>query len=324
MKKFGLLILCVVLLGFLVLPVSAELKIVTTTSVLADPLEEIGGANVTVVTVSDPGLCPNMQADVIANIVQMKQDFIKSADMYAAHNGSIDKNDIMPVVNKFMAANNFGNVTWQTPKNPNQDWNTPASALQLVAEEKSWLIKADPANASYYEARYADYIQKIAAQNLTVDEKQKISGQDVVVMVWQQNAARDWLGLNVVSVFAPEFYQGGNYTPAKVVDDINAHPEKYRDVRYVIENMQSGEMAKGIEEALHAQGINATRVVFTNFPKSVSGVDSIPEVLAYNKGLVTPQGSTGAVPATTQSPLGSGIIIVGICAAGVARCLRRH
>jgi zinc/manganese transport system substrate-binding protein len=324
MQKSGLFFLSVVLLGILILPVSAELKIVTTTSVLADPLETIGGDNVEVVTVSDAGLCPHLQADVIANIVQMKQDFIKNADMYAAHNGSIDKPYIMPVVDKFMAANNFGNITWQTPKDPDQDWNTPATALQLVSEEKNWLVEADPANASYYESRYANYIQKIAAQNLTGEEKQKISGQDVIAMVWQKNAAEDWLGLHVVSIFAPEFYQNGRYTPAKIVDDINAHPEKYRNVTCVIENMQSGEMAKGIEEALHAQGINATRVVFTNFPKSVSGVDSIPEVLAYNKGLVTPTGSTAAAPTTTQSPPGTGIAIAGICAAGAALCLARR
>lgn len=314
MKKIRLLIGTLLLAGLLAFPVSAELKIVTTTSVLADPLETIGGDRVTVVTVSDPGLCPNMQADVIANIVQVKQDFIRNADLYAAHNGSIDKNDIMPVIDKFMAANEFGNVTWQTPRDPNQNWNTPVSALQLAAEEKEWLEKADPANTSYYEGRYADYIPKIAAQNLTGEEKQKISGQDVIVMAWQKNAAEDWLGLHVVSVFAPEFYQNGNYTPAKIVDDINAHPEKYRNVRYVIENMQSGEMAKGIEETLHAQGINATRVIFTNFPKSVDGIDSIPEVLAYNKKLVTPvsvQTSTTTVPA----PLDSICVIAGIGAA---------
>jgi len=314
MGKIRVLLAILLLSGLIAFPVSAELKIVTTTSVLANPLETIGGDRVTVVTVSDPGLCPNMQADVIANIVQVKQDFIRNADLYAAHNGSIDKTDIMPVIDKFMAANNFGNVTWQIPRDPNQNWNTPVSALQLAAEEKGWLEKADPANASYYEGRYADYIPKIAAQNLTAEEKQKISGQDVIVMAWQKNAAEDWLGLHVVSVFAPEFYQNGNYTPAKIVDDINAHPEKYRNVRYVIENMQSGEMAKGIEETLHAQGINATRVIFTNFPKSVNGVNSIPEVLAYNKKLVTPvsvQTSTTTVPA----PLDSICVIAGIGAA---------
>jgi zinc/manganese transport system substrate-binding protein len=314
MEKFRLLVVLVLLSGLLALPASAELKIVTTTSVIADPLETIGGDRVTVVTVSNPGLCPDMQADVIANIVQMKQDFIKNADLYAAHNGSIDKNDIMPVVDKFMAANNFGNVSWRIPKNPNQDWNTPASALQLATEEKDWLVTADPANTSYYESRYAEYSRKIAAQNLSEDEKQKIPGQDAVVMVWQKNAAEDWLGLHVVSVFAPEFYQGGNYTPAKIVDDINAHPEKYRNVTYVIENMQSGEMAKGIEEALHAQGINATRVVFTNFPKSVDGVNSIPEVLAYNKQLVTPA-EVPASSAATRVPLDCICAIAGIGAA---------
>jgi len=314
MQKFRILAIFILLSGLLALPASAELKIVTTTSVIADPLETIGGDRVTVVTVSNPGLCPDMQADVIANIIQMKQDFIKNADMYAAHNGSVDKNDIMPVIDKFMSANNFGNVSWRTPKNPNQDWNTPASALQLASEEKDWLVQADPANASYYENRYADYIPKISAQNLTAEEKQKISGQDVVVMVWQKNAAEDWLGLHVVSVFAPEFYQNGNYTPAKIVDDINARPEKYRNVTYVIENMQSGEMAKGIEEALHAQGINATRVVFTNFPKSVDGVNSIPEVLAYNKQLVTPA-DVPASSATTRVSLDCICAIAGIGAA---------
>ena len=117
------------------------------------------------VTVSDPVLCPDMQADVIANIIQMKQDYIHHADLFVAHNGSIDKNDIMPDVDRFMSANNYGNVTWHSPKNPDQDWNTPASAIQLVTEEKGWLESADPANTSYDQARYTDYIQKIAAAN---------------------------------------------------------------------------------------------------------------------------------------------------------------
>ena len=42
-------------------------------------------------------------------------------------------------------------------------------------------------------------------------------------MVWQQNA----LGLARLKRcigICPESYQNGNYTPAKIVDDINAHP----------------------------------------------------------------------------------------------------
>ena len=81
----------------------------------------------------------------------------------------------------------------------------------------------------------------------------------------------------------------GTKTAARIVDDINANPDKYKDVAYVIENMQSGEMAKGIEEALKDKGINATRVIFTNFPGSVPGADTMAEVLSHNKQLCSRQ-----------------------------------
>jgi len=50
--------------------------------------------------------------------------------------------------------------------------------------------------------------------------------------------------------------------------------------------MQSGEMAKGIEEALTDIAVKNDRVIFTNFPKSVEGVESIPDLLRYNKNLL--------------------------------------
>lgn len=54
----------------------------------------------------------------------------------------------------------------------------------------------------------------------------------------------------------------------------------------LIESMQSGEMAKGIEEALTDIAVKNDRVIFTNFPKSVEGVESIPDLLRYNKNLL--------------------------------------
>jgi len=94
-----------------------------------------------------------------------------------------------------------------------------------------------------------------------------------------------------VNIFAPEFAMNGTKTAAKAVDDINANPAKYKNVSYVIENMQSGELAKGIEEALKDKGINAKRVIFTNFPGSVEGTDTMAEVLNHNKQLVLQEAS---------------------------------
>jgi len=42
--------------------------------------------------------------------------------------------------------------------------------------------------------------------------KRGSSGQDVVIMIWQKDAAVEWLGLNALSGFAQKFYDGGRYT----------------------------------------------------------------------------------------------------------------
>ncbi|WP_342679900.1 metal ABC transporter solute-binding protein, Zn/Mn family [Methanofollis sp. UBA420] len=274
------------------------MDIVATTSVIADPVEAIGGDHVNVIAVADPTICPHMQGEIIDSRIQMQKDFIASADLFFAHNSGMDKPVVMPAVEKFMQTNYGRKVNWTVISA--QDWNTPEKAKVFAGEIKDKLVAADGANATAYEANYDAYCDAIDAADLTEEEKSRTEGQDVIVMVWQREAAENWLGLNVVAVFGPDFYMGGQFTPAKVVDDIAANPEKYRNVRYVIENMQSGEMAKGIEEALHDRGIGADRVIFTNFPKSLAGVDSLPDVLVHNKEAVTPTDRPMDIIATTS------------------------
>jgi zinc/manganese transport system substrate-binding protein len=85
-----------------------------------------------------------------------------------------------------------------------------------------------------------------------------------------------------------------------VVNDVYTEAGKYHNVRYVIENLQSDKMANCLEEALRDKGIPVQRVTFTNFPKSLPGVDSLHDVFHYNKGLVTPA-TVAAEP--TSAPL---------------------
>ena len=296
------------------------LSVVSTTTVLWDPIQYIGGEKVEAIYIADPTICPHMQADIIPNRIQLQREFIRGADLFVAHNGSVDQTYVMPYVGDFMAANNYGTVAWVTLKNPSMIWNTPSGAKDLSREVAGWLIAADPANRTYYEARLGEYLAEINAADLTSEEQEVIPGQDAVVMIWQQDAAIGWLGLNQVSVFAPDFYQGGQFTPRAVVDDIQKNPKKYRDVKYVIENMQSGELAKGLEEALRDNGVPVERVIFTNFPKSLPGVDSLPDVIRYNKGLVTPAGSASAVegtaPAKTAAPLPGVLAVAAVLGTG--------
>ncbi|WP_254591274.1 metal ABC transporter substrate-binding protein [Methanocella conradii] len=294
---------------------TGKLKVVCTTSVLMDPITYIGGDKVEAISIADPTMCPHLQADIIPNRIQLNKDFIKNADMFVAYNDSNDKQYNMPAVNDFMKANNYGTVTWKTVSNPSRGWNTPTNAKLLAAEVKGWLVEKDPANASYYEQRFNDYVKLFDAVEPTPAEKQQLNKTKVIVMLWQQEPVKNWLGMDVVNFYAPEFAMNGTKTPAKLVDDINANPEKYKDVAYIIENMQSGELAKGVEEALHDKGINAKRVIFTNFPGSVPNTTTMADVLKYNKQLVLPQATaTPATPTATPkaTPIGFEAIALGM------------
>ncbi|MBU4221561.1 MAG: metal ABC transporter substrate-binding protein [Euryarchaeota archaeon] len=300
-----LFIICIMSILFMAAPVCAasdKIDVVSTTSVLWDPIQYIGGDKVNAIYISDPTICPHMQSDIIPNNIQLKKDFIKDADMFVANNGSTDKTYVMPYVNDFMKTNNYGTVNWYTLKDPSMAWNTPDSAKKIVEEVKGWLAKKDPANSAYYDQRYLEYIALIDASNPTAQEKALLGQQDVIVMMWQQDPVQNWLGMKVVNIYAPEFAMNGTKTAAKLIDDINANPDKYKNVKFIIENMQSGELAKGVEEALKDKGINVKRVVFTNFPKSVQDADNLPGMLKYNKNLILQNAATPTAPTQVATP----------------------
>lgn len=291
MKRFlYLAVLLVLAMGF---PAVSALDVVTTTSVLWDPVSQIGGEDVNVVYIADPTVCPHLQGDILPGLIQKNAKALESPDLLLAHNSTMDK-ATMQAIEKFRDSNGFGKTTWKLIK-PDAEWNTPESAEALADTILGFLKEAEPGKSKEFTERADAYKEKIAAAgNLTDEEKSLLSKKYAVVMAWQKNPVENWLGLNVIDIFAPEFAMGGNKTPAKVVDALKADPQKLYALDllpgggkiYVIENMQSGEMAKGIEEALTDMAIYANRVVFTNFPKSVEGVDTIPDVLKHNKELV--------------------------------------
>lgn len=288
----------------------AKLKVVCTTSVLQDQVAFIGGDRVEAISVADPTMCPHLQADILPNRLQLNREFIRTADLFVAYGDNNDVSYNLPAVNDFMMANGYGNVTWVKSATPGAGWNTPEKSKALAAEVKGWLIDRDPAGKDYYEQRYVEYASTFDAVGPAPAELEQLSQTEVIVMYWQKGPVENWLGMKVVNFFAPEFVLNGTKTPAKLVDDINANPEKYRNVSYVIENKQSTELARGVEEALHDKGINAKRVIFTNFPGSVPNSDTMADVLQYNKQLVLSQGTTPA--AAEAAPAGSTAILAGL------------
>ena len=256
-------------------------------------MQEIGGEDVNVVYIADPTVCPHLQGDILPGLIQKNAENLEKADLFLAHNASMDV-ATMQAIEKFRDSNGYGKTTWKVLK-PDTVWNTPQTAVDLADTVLGWLKAADATKANAFDERAQAYKEKImAAGNLTDEEKGLLAKKYAVAIAWQRDSVENWLGINVIDVFAPEFALGGNKTPAKIVDALKADPQKLYALDllpgggkiYVIENMQSGEMAKGIAEALEDMAIYANRVIFTNFPKSVEGVDSIPDVLTYNKNLV--------------------------------------
>ncbi len=291
MKHSGLLLILGIIIALI--PGAMALNVVTTTSVLWDPVQEIGGEDVNVVYIADPSVCPHLQGDILPGLIQKNADSLEKADLFLAHNASIDI-ATMQAIEKFRDSNGYGKTAWKVLK-PDALWNTPETAVELADTVLGWLKAADATNANAFDERAQAYKEKImAAGNLTDEEKGLLAKKYAVAITWQRDSVENWLGINVIDVFAPEFALGGNKTPAKIVDVLKADPQKLYELDllpgggkiYVIENMQSGEMAKGVAEALEDMAIYANRVIFTNFPKSVEGVDSIPDVLTYNKNLV--------------------------------------
>ena len=255
--------LFVLLMGF---PAVSALDVVTTTSVLWDPVSQIGGDAVNVVYIADPTVCPHLQGDILPNLLQKNAGALKSPDLFLAHNSSMDL-AAMAAIEKFRDSNGYGKTTWKILK-PDTAWNTPESAEALADTVLGWLKAADPKDADTFMANAEKYKEKIAkAGNLSADEKAVFSKKHAIVMAWQKEPVEKWLGVQVYDIFAPEFTYGGSKTPAKVVDAIQAEKEKIYALdlisgggkMYVIENMQSGEMAKGIEEALTDITVKADR-----------------------------------------------------------------
>ncbi len=284
--------LVLLIIAFLSTPAMCELQVVTTTTVLSDPVQAIGGDDVSVIYVAEPSMM-HLDTEKIPARIQRYADQIGNATLFLAHNSTMDKG-AMTEVEKFRDANGYGKTSWKLLK-PDFEWNTPASATELANTVKDWLIAVDPEHKSQYEKRATEYIGKITeAGNLTESEKSLLSKKYAIPIAWQQEPVKEWLGMGVLYFYGPEFAYGGNKTPAKIVDQIKSEQDKLHSLDlvsgggelYVVENMQSGEMGQGIEEALTDIGIKSKRVVFTNFPKSVEGVNSIPDVLAYNKNLI--------------------------------------
>lgn len=246
---------------------SAKLKVVTSTSLIAQIVERIGGDNVSVVNIIPPAQCPG-HFDVKAGDIQKLAD----ARLFLIHNWQGEKFSDSLIA----SANNKDLTTVKIEMAGN--WMTPPVQRDAADKIAAALIQIDPANAAAYQKATADYKAAVSAKESEVKAKlSQLNLSAVNVLCDEQQAGFvRWAGFNVIATYGrPE-----TFTPQIVKDLIDKGKE--RKVTLVIDNMQTGgEAGKSL-----AEQIGARHIVLSNFPGGYENTETWEKALDKNIELI--------------------------------------
>ena len=257
MKKDGLIasfLIGVILLTLVVLPLgctsgaTSNLKVVTTTSLIASIVEKVGGEKVDVANIIPPAQCPG-HFDVKPSDIQMLAD----AKLFLMHGwqGEMFSTDLI----KSAKNPELKVVILNIPGN----WMTPTVQAQAVGNITSALAEIDPQNASYYQNNAKSQQASITAKGNELKAKLEAGNLSQVNVICDDQITDlvQWAGFNVVASYPrPE-----DISAKKMQELIDQG--KQAGVALVIGNLQSGTSDAGVTMA---SGIGAVQVTLSNFP----------------------------------------------------------
>jgi zinc transport system substrate-binding protein len=262
------LLIALLLLSLLVLPLgcseeqtSAKLKVVTTTSLIASIVEQVGGDMVEVANIIPPAQCPG-HFDVTPSDVQMLAD----AQLFFLHGwqGEMFSTQLIDSANnpdlKVVTLNINGN------------WMTPTVHSQAVGNITAALAEADPENAIFYQNNAKTFQDAITAKGNEL--KAKLTAANVsqykVICGDMIKGLIVWTGFNVIASYPrPE-----DLTLQKMQELIDLG--KKSGVAIVIDNLQSGKADAGVTMA---QEMGAVQVTLTNFPGGFDNTETWEKAL---------------------------------------------
>jgi len=257
MKKFNLTIsflIAVILLTSLVVPLGCtkeaapKLNIVTTTSLIASIVEQVGGDKVQVANIIPPAQCPG-QFDIKPSDVQMLAD----AKLFLMHGwqGELFTQQLIQSADN----SELKVISLNIPGN----WMTPTIQAQAIGNITSTLVEIDPENAAYYQSNTESELAAITAKANELEAKLATGNLSQVNVICDEQVTdlAQWARFNVVASYprpdaiTPKILQG-------LIDQ-----GKQSGVALVIGNLQSGTSDAG---ATMASGIGAVLVTLSNFP----------------------------------------------------------
>jgi len=246
---------------------SAKLKVVTSTSLLAQIVERIGGDMVSVVNIIPPAQCPG-HFDIKPGDIQT----LAEAQLFIIHNWQGEKfsEDLIA------SANNENLITVKIELAGN--WMTPAVQRDATDKIATALIQIDPDNSAAYQQAANEYKAVVTAKESEITaELNQVNLSAVNVLCDEQQAGFvAWTGLNIIATYGrPE-----TFTPQVVKDLVDTGREGM--ITLVIDNMQTGgEPGKSLAEEL-----GVSHIVLSNFPGGYENTDTWEEAIDYNIELI--------------------------------------
>ena len=245
-----------------------KLKVATTTSLIEQIVERVGGTKVDVVNIIPPAQCPG-HFDVKPGDIQKLAD----ADVFFLHGwqGEMFSQQLIS------SANNPDLNVVQL--NIEGNWMVPSVQKEAAEKIVGVLIQVDSENGSYYQKLSTTYKESIALKETEIKAKlDKVDLSDTNVLCAEMLIGFvKWIGLNVVATYG----RPDSLTP-KVVKEL-VDKGRARKVSLIIDNLQSGQDAgAGIAEEL-----GCTRVILSNFPGGVEHTETWEKAIEYNIRLIS-------------------------------------
>jgi len=246
-----------------------KLQVVTSTSLLAQIVERVGGEKVDVVNIISPAQCPG-HFDVKPGDIQRLAD----AGIFLMHGWQGEKftDDLIT------SANNPDLSVFVIDIDIKDNWMTPQVQSQAIDIITGIISQADSKNSADFQKNAGDFKAAVNAKGTEMAEKlAEASVSEINVMcAEQQTGFVQWAGFNIVATFG----RPDSLTPQVVKDLVDSGRES--NVTLIIDNMQSGQDAGvGVAEEL-----GSARVILSNFPGCYENTETWEKTIEYNVALL--------------------------------------
>ena len=286
MKKPNVLVVAILILSLAVASLLSscestdtnKLKVVTSTSMMAQIVERVGSDLVDLVNILPPTQCPG-HYDVTPGDIRQLAD----ADLFLMHGwqgemfaqkliDSADNPDLTVITIAVKGINMTPPPQLEAAQTLTGDyWMTPPVQLEATDMVTDALCQVDATHSADYQESAVEYRDEIEAKEAEI--KLELEQADVtsvnVICAEMQAGFVDWAGLNIVATFG----QPDSLTPQVIQDLVDQGREE--NVTLIIDNLHSGaDAGKPI-----ALDIGCERIILSNFP------DGFPDTETWEKAI---------------------------------------